>query len=202
MNSEDQPFNGYDTMVRIVGKRHAKCWFDNFEVGDDEFTQARKHALQTAIAYAKELKANPKSGRNIIFSGTCGTGKDHLAVSVLRAALSYHLGARFIRGSVLCSECRKHSLEHSQDVPYDMWNVDILAVSDIEPHTDKEATPFEQRALLELVDRRYNAMLPMVITTNKETRDELSALITERVVDRLFQDAIVIPMVWPSYRDR
>lgn len=201
MTEDDaQPFKGYDKMVQVVGKRHATCWFDNYETPNDEDVAFRKHALSEAIRYAKALKTEQRSGRNIIFAGSCGTGKDHLAVSVLRAALSYNMGAKYIRGSVLCSECRKHSLEHSQDVPYAMWNVDLLVISDIEPHAEKPATEFERRALLELIDRRYTAMLPTVVTTNKNTKPELVESIGERVVDRLYEGAVIVPMIWPSYR--
>ena len=198
---EQEPFKGYEVMKRIVGKRHATCWFDNYEIGSDKYTPLRGYALKAAKTYAQSLKAVQESGKNIIFMGSIGTGKDHLAVSILRAACSLRIGTRFRRGSVLCSECRQHSLEKSQDVPYDLWNVELLVISDIEPHEDKPASEFEKRALLELIDRRYTAMLPTVVTTNKLNRAELSESIGSRAVDRLCQGAEIVPMSWPSHRE-
>lgn len=202
MSEVSEPFRGYEIIKKIVGKRHAQCWFDNYEIGNDEFTPQRKHALNAAKDYARSLKDNPQSGKNIIFTGSCGTGKDHLAVSILRVACSLRLATRFRRGSILCSECRKHLLENAQDVPYELWSVDVLVISDIEPHAEKPASEFERRALLELIDRRYTAMLPIVVTTNKATRSDLVDSIGERVVDRLFEGAEIVPMSWPSYRGR
>ncbi len=199
--TEQEPFKGYEIIKRIVGKRHATCWFDNYEIGNDEYTARRAHALKTAKSYALALKSVKESGRNIIFTGSVGTGKDHLAVSILRAACSLHFSCRFRRGSVLCSECRQHSLEKGQDVPYDLWNVELLVISDIEPHAEKPGTEFEKRALLELIDRRYTAMLPTVVTTNKLSRVELSESIGQRAVDRLFEGAEIVPMRWPSRRE-
>jgi DNA replication protein DnaC len=197
-----EPFRGYDMMVRLVGMRHATCWFDNFDVGDDEYTGLRINAHEKAVQYARDLKDNPRSGSNLILLGSCGTGKDHLAVSVLRAAISYKMSVKYIRGSVLCSECRQHTLDTGRDVPKDIANVDLLVISDIEPNATKNATDFEERALLELVDYRYTQMLPMVITTNKKNRTELSKCIGERTVDRLWHGSVRAVMSWGTYRKR
>lgn len=134
--------------------------------------------------------------------GSCGTGKDHLAVSVLRAAVGLGMSTRLRRGSVICAECRKSTMETNCDVPSDLWQIELLVISDIEPHADKPASDFEQRALLELIDRRYTAMLPTVITSNKKDRKQLSEAIGSRLVDRLFEGASVVPMTWDSYREK
>lgn len=196
------PFRGYDVICRTVGRRHASSWFTTFDTGDDQYAEERLFALETARQYAIELKDNPLSGRNLILMGTCGTGKDHLAVSVLRAAMSYGISAAYVRGSVLCSECRRSALENASDVPRKFKTVGLLVISDIEPNSTKPATDFEERAIMELVDFRYSEMLPVVVTTNKDNRSELSKAIGERTVDRLFDGAIRVPMIWPSHRRR
>ena len=146
VDSESEPFKGYNNMVHIVGKRHAKCWFDNYDVGQDQHTPLRSFAVKAAKDFAMALRDEKGNGRNIIFLGDCGTGKDHLAVSILRVALSLRLGARYRRGSVLCNECRTNMLEKTNDVPHDMWSVDLLVISDIEPHAVIPASDWEQRS--------------------------------------------------------
>lgn len=197
-----ESFEGYSVLCRIVGKRHAPCWFTNFDVGSDSYTPDRIFALEGARQYAIDMKSNPQSGQNLIMMGNCGTGKDHLAVSVLRAALSFGLSVRYVRGSVLCNECRKNMLENAVDVPHELKSVDLLVISDIEPNSNKKATEFEERALMELIDYRYTRMLPTVVTSNKTARSELVNTIGERAVDRLWEGAVKLPMFWPSYRKR
>jgi DNA replication protein DnaC len=197
-----EPFRGYDMMVRLVGMKHATCWFDNYNVGDDEYAGLRQSALNKARQYAIDLRDDPRSGANLILLGSCGTGKDHLAVSVLRAAISYKMSVRYIRGSVLCSECRQHTLDTGRDVPRDIASIDLLVISDIEPNANKNATDFEERALLELIDYRYTQMLPTVVTSNKKNRSELSTCIGLRTVDRLWECGTRVVMNWGSYRKR
>jgi DNA replication protein DnaC len=93
-------------------------------------------------------------------------------------------------------------LENAVDVPSELYSVDLLVISDIEPNSRKPATDFEERAITELVDRRYGQMLPTVVTTNKESRSDLVRSIGERAVDRLWEGAVKVPMFWPSYRKR
>jgi DNA replication protein DnaC len=186
-------------MVHLVGRRFAACWFDNYEIGDDENRDDREYALDTVKEFACSLKDNPRSGTNLILMGTCGTGKDHLAVSVIRAAVAFGLSTRYERGSVLCSICRKHNLEFSEEVPLQILNVDLLVVSDLEPNPNK-ASDFEERALTRLIDYRYSHMLPTVVTSNLPSRSAISKIIGERIADRLFHGSIDVPMIWPSYR--
>jgi len=197
-----EPFKGYETVLRHVGARHAECWFDNFDVGADKHSKMRKAALDDVKKYATLLKNKELKGRNLILFGECGTGKDHLAVAVLRVALSLNMSVKYKRGSVICSECRQSMLEECRDVPFELWNTELLVISDIEPDATQQASHFEQRALLELIDRRYTAMFPTVITSNKKSRTAMADAIGKRAVDRLYEGAIVVPMTWPSYRER
>lgn len=200
MNEEtNEPFRGYDLMCAIVGKRYAKCWFDNYEIGDDDETANRNEANKTAKQYALDLKDNPKSGKNLILMGESGTGKDHLAVAVVRAALSYRMHVKYLRGSVLSTLCREHCISHSSDVPHDILNCGLLVISDIEPNPYK-ISDFEERALLTLIDYRYAQMLPIVVTTNLIGFDAMAGLFGYRTISRLFHDAVLIPMTWDDYR--
>lgn len=199
MESAEEPFLGYKKMCDLVGPRYAKCWFDNYQLGDDENRPHRQNAIDTARQYAIDLRDKPGSGRNLIMMGMCGTGKDHLAVAVARAALVFRINVKYVRGSVLCNLCNEHKREHASDVPHELLNVELLVISDIEP-TPYKASDFEERALLTLIDYRYGKLLPTVVTSNACSIDEMSAVIGERTVSRLFHDAIVVPMMWADFR--
>lgn len=200
---EEQLYQGYDQMVSLVGKRHAKCWFDNYEIGHDEHTPERQAALDIATSYARSLKHNKGNGRNLIMMGNVGTGKDHLAIAVMRAAtIGLRMSSRLRRGSVICSECRQNLLQNGRDIAHDLSQVELLVISDIEPNPIKPASEFEERSLLELIDQRYTQMFPTVVTSNKKSKAEIAEAIGKRAVDRLFENAATIIMEWPSYRGR
>lgn len=202
-NQESEFYQGYEQMVLLVGKRHARCWFDNYEIGNDQYSHGRKYALDVATAYARALKNNKADGRNLIMMGNVGTGKDHLAIAVMRAAtVGLRLSSRLRRGSVICNECRQNLLHNGKDVAYDLSQVELLVISDIEPNPLKPASEFEERALLELIDQRYTQMLPTVVTSNKKSKSEIADAIGKRAADRLFDNAETVVMEWPSYRAR
>ena len=188
-------------MCRRVGRRYAQCWFDNYEVGNDKWTPNRKYALQSAWDYASLFIADKNTSKNLIMMGSCGTGKDHLAVAVVRQILSLGINVKYIRGSVLCGQCREHNLEHGSDVPHDTLNVEMLVISDIEPNPNK-ASDFEERALISLIDYRYAQMLPTVVTSNAVSKIRLGEIIGVRTVSRLLHDAMFVPMTWDDYRSQ
>jgi DNA replication protein DnaC len=197
----EEPFRGYNRMCSLVGPRYARCWFDNYKVGNDEAAEYRESALEDAVEYARRLKVNKGSGENLLLIGSCGTGKDHLAVAVSRAALSFGMNVKYMRGSVLCRHCVEHNKEHGTDVPYETLNVDLLVISDIEPNANK-ASDFEERALMTLIDYRYTQMLPTVVTSNSRTLDDLAEIIGERIVSRLNHFCALVPMIWDDYRSQ
>jgi DNA replication protein DnaC len=192
-------FRGFEQMVATVGRRFAGCEFRNFDVGDDQHTEQRRAKLAIAEGYARELRENIAAGRNLLIVGPCGTGKDHLAVSVIRVALGLAVDTVYIRGSDLCSQMRQHYVEHSAAVPDRFGKCELLVVSDIEPSANG-STDFEERAILELLDLRYRDMRPIVATSNLSTRVELEKKLGARAIDRLLHGADVIVTSWPSYR--
>lgn len=186
-------------MEGLVGRRYRDCWFDNYDLMNDESTEDRRWARDTVMKYSCALSRNKYLGQNLIMMGTVGTGKDHLAVSVIRAAMASGIQPRYVRGDVLCSLCRRHYIEANNEVPEDILNIDLLVISDIEPNPNK-ATDFEERVLMRLVDYRYQHMLPIVITSNQKSRSALSCIIGERTVSRLYEKAWLVPMEWSDYR--
>ena len=199
MTESDEQYPGYSKVLRFVGPKLACSAFNNYQVLDDEHSSRRRQALDLVVKYARNVKDT--NGRNLILIGSVGTGKDHLAIATLRAAMSFGMTARYVSGIGLINICRQHFREHSEEVPPDWQSVDLLVISDIEP-TPYKISDFEERCLYSLMNYRYMQMLPTVVTTNIPKRSALADLIGERTVDRLFGDAVVVPMIWPSFRHR
>ena len=189
---------GRERMVRLVGERYADCGFTTFNVGDDAFTPRRRAAKDAALQYATTIREQRSAGRNLILVGSVGTGKDHLAAAVVRTIVGNGLSVAYARGSVLANEM----LAVVQGTPLaDKYATrDFLVVSDIEPRGDAEISNFFQTSILDLVDERYRAKLPTIITSNIETREAMNIAIGKRTMDRLCEDAVIIKMCWNSYR--
>lgn len=192
-------FRGIEQMAAIVGRRFAGCEFRNFETGDDAHTDRRRETVEKAETYAKNLRDNIANGKNLVIVGPCGTGKDHLAVAVIRVALGIGVDCQYLRGSDLCAQMRQHYLEHAKAVPDKIGKCELLVVSDVEPSANG-STDFEERAILELIDMRYRDLRPTVVTSNVTTRSELEKKVGIRAVDRLLHNAELIVTNWTSYR--
>jgi DNA replication protein DnaC len=186
-------------MVSIVGERYADCMFRNFNVGHDEDTKHRERAKHAVFEYAADIANNRAKGRNLILFGSCGTGKDHLAAAVVRTALGSGFNVAYARGSILMDEMLE-AVKAGEviDSKYLKW--DFLLISDIEPRADKETSDFFKSKMLDLIDARYRACLPTIITSNVSNREQLVKAIGQRTVDRLLQDAVLVRMEWNSYR--
>lgn len=190
--------SGRERMVRLVGERYADCGFTTFNVGDDAFSHKRKAAKNLALQYATTIAEQRAVGRNLIFVGSVGTGKDHLASAVVRTIVGNGMSVAYARGSVLANEML--AVLKGDPLPDKYATRDFLVVSDIEPRGDKETSVFFQTSILDLIDERYRAKLPTIITSNIETREAMNKAIGKRTMDRLCEDAVIIKMCWDSYR--
>lgn len=199
----DELFPGYDRMVAIFGKRHAVCELNNYDVGADKYSKDRKAALSAITDYCKNLAVNVAEGKNVILIGNVGTGKDHLAASIVRVGLPMKYTAASVRGSVLAAEMRACQCgDGGTNYPLKYAERDLLILSDAEPRHDGNGSEFEQKAFLELVDQRYRDVKPTILTSNVKEVKDIAKAIGLRALDRLCENAVLVKTWWPSYRQR
>jgi len=196
-----EAFRGHDLMRQIVGERMSACELRNYEIGKDQYTEKRQRVLEQVTDYCRDLKSPFQTGGNLLITGGCGTGKTHLAASVVRVAVGYGFDCAFIRGSALCGEMlqRIRSDVPRNTVPLRYQEVPLLVIDDIEPRAGAP-TQFEERALLELFDTRYRNRLRTVVTSNCRYLTELKERIGTRTAERLIDGSKTVITAWPSYR--
>ena len=143
-----------------------------------------------------------ESGGNVILYGPCGSGKDHLMVALLRAAVYKHgYDARWCNGQDLFGAFRDNiSTDTSEATLIARYTVPmVLAISDPVPPRG-EASAYAASMLYRLVDGRYRRRRGVWVTVNVTTPEELAAALTAPVADRLRDNTVAVFCNWASYR--
>jgi hypothetical protein len=172
--------------------RYAHCALDNFQATTPE----QQAALERVKRFAEELETHIENGTNVIFYGSCGSGKDHLLFALLRIVvmeLSPTVPIDFFRGCDLAATAKETRGKKLGVGPR------ILAISD-PVLAGQAAMYYEHQRLHELVDWQYQARLPVWVTVNASTRDEFNAMLTPAVADRLRDAAFALHCDWVSHR--
>jgi len=171
-----------------VPERYAHCTLDNFA---GSLTGSQKKALEVGLRYAQDF---PEVKGGLIFSGGWGVGKTHLAVGVLRAVAARGYPGLFADSRELIGEIRA---AYAEDSPISarrlverVLSVELLLLDDLGAY---HLTSWVQDTFADILTRRFNACLPVLITTNYPDRataanaETLSDRIGPRLRSRLYE---------------
>lgn len=177
-----------------VGKRHLYCSFENYQGGDK------------IKSICMDIINNP---RDLILSGSAGSGKTHLAVAILREWVrQQRIKVNFIEGNGifitvpdLLLQIRQVFNDRSDKSEAEIVNkyskVDYLLLDDLGA---EKSTEWSITTLYTIIDQRYRQELPTIVTTNL-TIDQIGQQISERIASRL-SSGKVIKINAPDYRKK
>ena len=170
--------------------------FDSFHANLDHYTPSDNSRLRIGLTQAMQYAEDPQGW--LILRGNCGAGKTHLAAAIAHEQVKR--GARTIFATVpdLLDHLRATYAPHSE-VSYDqrfelLSRVFMLVLDDLGAESP---TPWAQEKLYQLIDHRYNAKLPTIITTNIDV-SELSDRLTSRLLDSNLTQQITLQV--PDFR--
>jgi DNA replication protein DnaC len=161
---------------------HAKQSFSNFNLRRDESLKPEEmQSLERAFQAAQQFAEHPSGW--LVLMGTYGCGKTHLAAAIgnYRASLGYppllvvvpdlldHLRATFSPNSNTSYDKRF----------YEVRSTPFLILDDL---STQSATPWAKEKLYQILNYRYNAELPTVITT-ADTFENLDERLRTRMLD-------------------
>lgn len=167
--------------------------------------------INNIVRFSQQYAANYRRGHaNVLFSGSTGTGKTKLACLIANEIIrcNYHpkMTVIFKRSADIQREFKdcwnKSSVE--SDIAYlaRLGRATVLVIDEVGEgdtgFSDKAADADRER-LSDLIDRRYKAGLPTIITTNLPPND-FYAHVGHRAADRLRQNMVEIICDWKSYR--
>ncbi|MGA5631406.1 ATP-binding protein, partial [Streptomyces lydicamycinicus] len=122
-------------------------------------------------------------GRSLLIVGTTGTGKTHQAYGAVRSLLLAGVRLRWkaITAADLYAELRPRPGHDGERELMDLSRCPLLIIDDLGAAKGSEWT---EEITMRLINRRYNEMLPTLVTTNLGMAD-LRAHIGDRVASRL-----------------
>lgn len=97
--------------------------------------------------------------------GGYGTGKTHLAASIANYILEEHeIPVRFLTSVELLDALRNFKSDSSSKLLHEAMSIDLLIVDDL---GKEKASDWSKEKLFEIINKRYENELPIVLTTNE-----------------------------------
>lgn len=163
-------------------------------------TDGQKEALAAAQAFMARWPEHRKAGTSVVFSGTPGTGKSHLAIAILQAVMETGTGmylnvldlVRMVR------DTWRRTGQTETELLNVLGGLDLLVIDEVGV---QYGTDGEQVILFDVLNRRYRDCRPTILLTNLKSK-EFEQYVGARIFDRLKEGGIWQRFAWPSYRGR
>jgi DNA replication protein DnaC len=157
-----------------IPQRYAHCRLANFKVASPSPREA--HQLAGALSSARQYVDDflqPGAGRGfrdsgLLFVGPAGTGKTHLAASILRELIErYRVRGRFVELTELIYQIQStfdpRSPESKHEVLDPLTDAELLVLDELGA---QQMTPWVHDVLYLVINGRYTRRLPTIFTTN------------------------------------
>lgn len=170
--------------------------FDSFRLRKLELTQDEQHNLKEALRIATDFANDPKDW--LVFAGTYGIGKTHLAAAIANFRVEHGYPAMFVVVPDLLDYLRAAFSPDSRSPLSQRFeevrNSPLLILDDL---GTESATPWAKEKLYQIINYRYAGRLPTVITTSLSLAD-----FDPRIRVRILDDSrcLIFPIIVPNYR--
>lgn len=166
-------------------------------------TDRQKTVLAAMREYLDSIRDRVAAGEGLLLFGPCGTGKDHLAMSVLRAAILRDglRGAR-INGPEWYGSLRDMMGDDSSSEYEEIRRLsypDVLLISDPLPPMGS-LSQHQSTMLYRVMEKRQACGRPTIVTVNTTGEADACDRMGTATVERMKYKAWVVECNWPSYR--
>lgn len=181
-------------------KRYDGCHFHNYKAQTPSQAAALKFAMNFAMEY-------PAVDRGLLFMGTVGVGKTHLAVSILKGLTERGFECLFYEFGTLLKEIQDSynpkTFTSELSVLGPVLKADVLVLDELGA---SKPTDWVRDTLAHIINTRYNEKKTTIFTTNyldmrpHEREETLEDRIGVRTRSRLYEMCRSIEMSGPDYR--
>lgn len=176
-----------------VGRRFQNRTFETFRT-----TPGTEAAYQACQSFCRRYQPHR---RGLRIHGRYGCGKTHLAAAIVNTMTSKGVPAMFVVTPDLLQSIRRgydnpDVAKTAQAIVDSARTIDILALDDL---GSEKPSDWVREQLFVLINARYEAELPTIITSNYSTADLVDRL-GQRIVSRLIEMTTAITMTAPDYR--
>lgn len=170
-----------------IPKRYAGCDFPFYEPQNESQKAAFNFALKLTMGY-------PAVDRGLLFTGTVGVGKTHLAVSILKGLTEKGFSCLFYEFGSLLKEIQDsyNSNTNSSElrVLAPVFEADVLVLDEL---GGSKPTDWVRDTMMHVINTRYNDKKLTIFTTNypderaNDREETLEDRIGVRLRSRLFE---------------
>ena len=158
-----------------------------FQTLDSRIDQKAKQTCLNYMNKFSDIKWREKNG--IILSGDSGIGKTHLAAAISNELINRRVAVFFVNAPEVYDRIRDE-IGNKDYTKATMKSCELLILDDLGKEKRSEWT---DQILYEVVNNRYEAKKPIIITTNYSAK-ELATRIDKAVLSRLFEMCVFINM--------
>ncbi len=176
-----------------LGQRFQECTFERFIV---------RPGTESALKAARGFAANfpPVDGVGLMFLGTWGNGKSHLAAAIVHAVKAQGHTAVFASVPEVLSRIRATYNDEARETEAQlMFGLREAKLTVLDDLGAEKKSKWTLEKVYELIDARYRARRPTIVTSNL-TPEELEKQIGPRAYDRLLEMCKVTLNEGTSYR--
>lgn len=166
--------------------------FENDDGSNQRLTNAMKNFVEHFQTFREE-------GKGLLLFGTVGTGKTYLAACVANELISKGIPCLVTNFARIASELQG-TFEKQQYID-NLNSFPLLVIDDL---SAERKTEYMQEIVFNVIDARYRAKLPIIVTTNL-TREELlnpADLTYRRIFSRLFEMCTPIEVAGKDRRQK
>lgn len=154
--------------------------FANDDLENERLTKAMKR-------YVENFDTFRKQGKGVLLYGNVGRGKTYAACEVANALIDKGISAKVTNFARIANTLQ--GTFEKQEYIDSLNDYSLLVIDDLSAERD---TTYMKEQVYQIIDARYQAKLPMIITTNltideiKRTADIGYGRIYDRIIERCF----------------